>query len=353
MPATVNGLPQCTTRTEQQRRQNMARAASKPPQASSTTRPRGPRRSRSICASYSAASITAGATAAYALVDAAASAPIVKTMTWVRSGRAGSSIWTSAACAISTRLCGLGSSTTSRSPMLSGNNWILGPLEGEQQPVVFAAAQLPAANGAPAPNDGEQQVIIDAVALSGEERSSGPSGSKPAIVVAAQLRTEDWTPEPTGGKQRAFVGAEKLSEASLEAVDSKHVASIVPENLPGDGTEPVASAEPEGVVAVMPVAAPSPSRKVGLATTFILISIGGFIVALSPPAPAVNTESPVVKPRSRRRRKVGPNTARTRRITSRRKGIRKSRQKASPKRRAKVAKKTPRKAAWRNRAVVR
>ena len=236
--------------------------------------------------------------------------------------------------------------------VLSGNSWTLGPLEGEQQPVVVAAAQLPAANRAPAPNDGEQQVIIDAVALSGEERSSGPSGSKPAIVVAAQLTTEDWTPEPTGRKQLTFVGKEEMPETDLGSVDSKHFAGIVSEKLPGDGTTPVASAELDGVVAVMRVAAPS-SRKTGLATAFVLISIGGLIVALSPPAPAVNTESHVVKPRSRRRRKAGPNTARTRRTTSRRKGIRKSRQKVSLKSRDKIAKKTPRKTARRNRAAVR
>jgi rare lipoprotein A len=235
--------------------------------------------------------------------------------------------------------------------LLSGNDWTPGPVESEQA-VIVAAAQLPVADSVPGPNGGERLVMADAAELSGEERASEASESEqPAIIVAAQSPSDDRTPEPIGGKQPAYVGGAELSETDPRPVEGKQFASVVAEILPSEDPAPVASAQPASVTVAFVAA--SPSRKMGIAAAFVLISIGGLIVALPTPAPAGATEIPAAKPRSRRRRKSKRVTPRTRRTTSRRKAPSKIRQKTSLKSRGKGARKALRKTTRRKQAAVR
>lgn len=236
--------------------------------------------------------------------------------------------------------------------LLSGDGWKPGPVE-TVQPVVVAAAQLPVAGRAPAPHGGEQPLVVDAVELSSQEPETEPGESQSfAIVAVAQSPEHDRPPEPVGGKQLAFVGADELYEPDLGPFGSAPFASVVAEKRANEEPASIARAEPASVAAPR-ITAPQPSRKIGLAAAFVLLSIGGLIVALPAPAPARASEIPVAKPRSRRRRKVMRNQSRTRRTTRNRKGVRKSERKGPSGRRSKNVKKSSAKKVRRNRAAVR
>ena len=146
--------------------------------------------------------------------------------------------------------------------LLSGGDWTPGPVETEQ-PVVVAAAQLPAEDPAPGPDRGGQPVDIADEKLSRQEPTPEPVESEqPVSVAAMQMPVEERAPEP---------------------VVSEQPASVVAENLPSEEItpEPADSRQAESVAAAQPQP-PNPSHGAEIVVAYVMTGIVGFIIA--PPA---------------------------------------------------------------------